>query len=274
MHTRNTWNTQENAQAYLKFNKIYNYYKNSARKLVKSSDLQPGWKAADLGCGIGISTLPIVDSVGSKGSVIAIDPSRHMLDQAIFQSWPNNVNFVHGTLSDLDPSILPLDAVIANSVVWLAGPRRPFFTEVYKSLNSGGRFAFSLPCEYAGEVAHMMEPAAIAFQMALQEARETISFNPEPPNPTTPHPTDHYSLQGWKDPLLQAGFTSVHTESFIYTITHEEWLHHLSIPAILLNLLPGVGPEVQKRFLQEAHKRITPQKPCKKCWFYFIAEKK
>jgi SAM-dependent methyltransferase len=52
------------------------------RKSVERLDLRPGMNVLDAGCGPGRLTLPIAESVGTRGEVTAIDIQEGMLRQA------------------------------------------------------------------------------------------------------------------------------------------------------------------------------------------------
>lgn len=64
----------------------------------------PGGSLAlwDLGCGSGLSTQALLDAAGPGGAtVVGLDASAGMLDQARAKDWPDGVSFVHASAQDL-----------------------------------------------------------------------------------------------------------------------------------------------------------------------------
>lgn len=52
------------------------------RRVLHKAGLEPGMDVIDVACGTGAVTRPIVEIVGPEGSVLGIDPSEGMLDEA------------------------------------------------------------------------------------------------------------------------------------------------------------------------------------------------
>lgn len=55
----------------------------------------------DLGCGSGLSTRALLDAAGPDATIVGLDASDGMLDEARRKSWPQGVRFVHATAQDL-----------------------------------------------------------------------------------------------------------------------------------------------------------------------------
>jgi ubiquinone/menaquinone biosynthesis C-methylase UbiE len=55
----------------------------------------------DLGCGSGLSTRALVDAAGPEATIIGLDASAGMLEQAATKDWPEGVRFVQALAQDL-----------------------------------------------------------------------------------------------------------------------------------------------------------------------------
>jgi MoaA/NifB/PqqE/SkfB family radical SAM enzyme/SAM-dependent methyltransferase len=105
--------------------------------------LSGGERVFEAGCGTGYATLQLAQQVGSSGSVLGVDLSARMLEQArrrVGQApW---VEFMAGdALEALRASASQFDVVLAS---WVLGyiPLEPFFAAAAAALVPGGRLAF------------------------------------------------------------------------------------------------------------------------------------
>lgn len=75
--------------------------------------LAAGHALLDLGCGSGSSTAALLGAV-PDATILAVDASAGMLEQARAKSWPAGVRFVHATAEQLaDLELAPSDGAIA-----------------------------------------------------------------------------------------------------------------------------------------------------------------
>jgi ubiquinone/menaquinone biosynthesis C-methylase UbiE len=77
-----------------------------------------GLRLLDAGCGTGASTAALL-SVAPQASIVAIDASKGMLDQAKNKPWPPSVQFVHTPVEGLAENgvIGPFDGILAAYLI-------------------------------------------------------------------------------------------------------------------------------------------------------------
>jgi ubiquinone/menaquinone biosynthesis C-methylase UbiE len=89
----------------------------SAQRLRLPNDGR-GLRLLDAGCGTGASTAALL-SVAPQASIVAIDASKGMLDQAKNKPWPPSVQFVHTPVEGLaDNGVVgPFDGILAAYLI-------------------------------------------------------------------------------------------------------------------------------------------------------------
>ena len=108
--------------------------------------LQPGQTVLDLGSGAGLDCFFAAKQVGAAGKVIGVDMTPEMLERARSSAKRlnlTNVEFRQGFLEDLPVESNTVDVVISNCVINLSPDKRAVFSEAFRVLRSGGKFAVS-----------------------------------------------------------------------------------------------------------------------------------
>jgi hypothetical protein len=123
-----------------------------------------------------------------------------------------------------------------------------------------------MPAEFAGEIEHLMEKNAIIFWTHVQNVKKALQLR----SPLAGEfPTMNLKIEAWKSRLRKAGFKKVKILRYRYEITHEEWLAHISLPAILNSMVPQ--KEYRDIFIAELARRIEPSLRSERRWLIFIA---
>lgn len=266
------WDTAENAALYQDFSQKYEYYKKAGEALAGAAKILPEHRVVDFGCGVGVSTRSLIRYLGEKGRIVGIDPAGAMIDCAKNQKWPAEVSFFKGdlkTLSALAPDS-GFNRILCSSAVWLVSGIAPLAASIYRVLAGGGLFAFTIPAEFFGESSHLAQKNAARFWQAFLRVRESLGL--EPPQPRSVDP-GQFSLSMWQSVLQEAGFKKIDTTRFDYELTHEEWLAHISIPAILQNYLPAASETQKAEFLRVLKTQINPELESERRWIILTATK-
>ncbi|MCC6300182.1 MAG: arsenite methyltransferase [Anaerolineales bacterium] len=110
------------------------------------ASLKPGQTVLDLGSGAGLDCFFAAKQVGAEGKVIGVDMTPEMLERARSSAKRlnlANVEFRQGFLEDLPVESNSVDVVISNCVINLSPDKSKAFSEAFRVLKRGGKFAVS-----------------------------------------------------------------------------------------------------------------------------------
>lgn len=108
--------------------------------------LRPGQTVLDLGSGAGLDCILAAQKVGETGKVIGVDMTPEMIERAQANAKKvnlNNIEFRQGYLENLPVDSNSVDVIISNCVINLSPDKVKVFTEAFRVLAPGGKFAVS-----------------------------------------------------------------------------------------------------------------------------------
>jgi ubiquinone/menaquinone biosynthesis C-methylase UbiE len=129
------------------------------------AELKPGQTVLDLGSGGGIDVLLSARRVGPAGKAYGLDMTDEMLALAREnqqRSGLTNVEFLKGEIEQVPLPDNSVDVVISNCVINLSADKDRVFSEAFRVLKPGGRFAVSDVVVRGDDV-----PAAVRRNMEL-----------------------------------------------------------------------------------------------------------
>jgi ubiquinone/menaquinone biosynthesis C-methylase UbiE len=115
--------------------------------VLAGADLRPGRDVLDLGCGVGDLTARVADLVGPGGSVLGVDASAGMIEQASARTRPG-LRFSVCAAQDLGSVVQPSSVDVVLSVAclhWVPAEDQPgVLASVRRALRPGGTFRADL----------------------------------------------------------------------------------------------------------------------------------
>jgi arsenite methyltransferase len=128
---------------------------------INYAEPKPGETCVDLGSGRGTDVLRMAETVGESGFVFGIDISDGMIQKAEDTAKRLNVGNVKFIKSSLDDILLDsgvADLVISNCTINHSSNKKAVWSEIFRILKNGGRFAISdiyavhsIPDEYRND---------------------------------------------------------------------------------------------------------------------------
>ncbi len=118
---------------------------NDPAQTVAQSDLQSGWRVADLGAGSGALSLAAARAVGEAGKVYAVEVQKDLLERLQKEARAariHNIEVLWGDIERLEGTHLKsgsLDAAIASRVIFQLEDGDGFAEETKRILRVGGR---------------------------------------------------------------------------------------------------------------------------------------
>lgn len=151
------------------------------KALMHASSIRPGDRVIDLGCGSGGTILQIADRVGPSGSVLAVDVSAPMIEQA--QKRANRLNYENISFLEKDAEIPPFstekfDGLISRFGCMFFDKPRIAFRNIRAALNKGSQLSLAV-WRTPRENPWAMEPISVARQYLDMPPRP----GPEDPGP-------------------------------------------------------------------------------------------
>ncbi|QQE79541.1 class I SAM-dependent methyltransferase [Alicyclobacillus sp. SO9] len=145
--------------------------------LIEWSDIKPGIKVLELGCGTGSLTLEdgLYEVVGNNGNVIATDPSVGMLERAkvkLSSFGAKNVQFRQAPAESIPFHDNSFDAVVGMLFLHFTDIRKTL-QEIHRVLKPGGTFTTVYVLNFSNEEDFFTEWFEPVFNMGLA-ARDSV----------------------------------------------------------------------------------------------------
>ena len=120
------------------------FWERIGKRTVERLALATGAKVLDVGCGTGASALPAAEAVGSKGSVVGVDLSAHLLDRALAKAKAHGLSNVEFRLAEMTSLGYPndhFDAVVSVFSIFFVPDMEGLIRELWRMVRPGGKLA-------------------------------------------------------------------------------------------------------------------------------------
>lgn len=114
-------------------------------RVVELAELHEGHRVLDVGTGSGVLIPYLLQKVGTRGVVVAMDISREMLRQAARKRFSPNVSLVLGDMHRAGLRDAAFDRVICNAVFPHFEDKERALSEAWRVLRGGGMLVISHP---------------------------------------------------------------------------------------------------------------------------------
>jgi ubiquinone/menaquinone biosynthesis C-methylase UbiE len=262
---QNPWDEDEQARYYENYCKDSTLYQELADATIAFAGLADSARAADLGCGSGVSTRALL--ANGCQEVLAIDPSTNMLTACARNVMDPRVELHLGKAEHL-PLFLkdsPLNAVLCNSAFWLDGDMQGAMAAIANALGPHGKFGMSIPAEFLGHYEHRLGKEAEHFFGAVTRARERfrVSFDEKDTQPQSPLLGD---ATRFLEALESSGFHEAEYTVWTFEWTAGEYLKWLSQPTLIQSMTPGLEDDQRIDFMKAIADGVDTNMPMTSDW--------
>ncbi len=255
--TAGTWLEAETARRYKIFAEKTTMYQELSQVMVELAGIEPGMRILDLGCGTGVTTQAVLQALGDRGQVYALDISEAMLAVAREQITSERVTFLQAdaaACADLIPE--PLDRVVCNSVFWQLQAKPQVMAELHRGLAPEGQFVFNVPEPYfifkhlprSSKVSILFEQlAAEQYGVGRQDLRTIEVF------------LNHHQFELVAKKMVERTRSAAETYLFMQIPVATAWME------------PPLPYETRLALLEAAWQLAQPDQNTRQRWMYLVA---
>jgi len=129
------------------------------RSMAERLHLQPGFTVLDVGTGTGVFLPYILEKIGGKSRIAALDVANEMLLRAKAKDFNSNICYLCADIMDIPLSDTIFDAVVCYSSFPHFRDKPKAFAEMYRVLKKGGRLSIchTSSREKINEIHHSIE---------------------------------------------------------------------------------------------------------------------
>jgi len=234
-------------------------YQELSHFMIELADLELGMRVLDLGCGTGVTTELVLQKLGDKGHVYALDISGPMLAVAREQINSDRVTFLEADAAKVVDFIeeKSIDRIVCNSVFWQLRHKSQVMTALHQILSPDGLFVFNAP-----------EPYFI-FKNIPRSPKVSILFKQLAAERYGVGQQDLRTIEVF---LNHHHFDLMETIEFKRTRSAEESHLFFQLPVATAWMEPPLDYETRMALLAEAQQMAEPDKTVQQRWMYFVAQ--
>ena len=220
------------------------FYEELNARLVAMAEPGSGQTIVDLACGTGGVTKLILEHVrGARDSVvIAMDHSAGALKQAMDDLKSHRdtaVQFVQSQVEQMSDSLKErADTVIFCNAIHYIPDKDALVSEISKSLNPGGKFAFNTSFYEGGQVPESMTFYRKWMFKSARILRREHGLSPQRAEKVESR--KHLSADQYRELLERNGFQVIRLEEDRVLVPIEGWLDISTFEDFIAGTLPGV----------------------------------
>jgi ubiquinone/menaquinone biosynthesis C-methylase UbiE len=112
---------------------------NKLSKMAEKLELKPGMVVLDVGTGTGVFLPYLLDGIGEKGKIYALDIAEEMLAKAREKNPGRNIEYLHADIADVPLDEDMVDCAVCYSSFPHFPDKKKSLSEIKRVLKTGGR---------------------------------------------------------------------------------------------------------------------------------------
>ena len=233
------WDDPQTAAYYEAFCRTHSRYSRANAALIAHARIEPGQRVLDLAAGTGRTAEAVLERVGERGRIIAVEPSDAMRAEGIRRVANPRVEW-----RDSLPAADTFDRIVCGAAIWQFHPLADTLGVLSALLRPGGALCFNNPSLYLLEPD---DPGGGADPLLLS-LPALLWRRLQPAAPAFVPALDRPSLTAW----LRASGLRSHPWRFRIRLSQDAYAAWLKIPILTDGMMPGVPTAERARRIDAA----------------------
>jgi ubiquinone/menaquinone biosynthesis C-methylase UbiE len=252
-------NFDNSVDLYEDFENRFGLFEHLTEHLITQTSTSTGQTIIDVGCGTGISTLPLVQTIGPAGSIYAIDLSEAMLERAKYRlkDYKDQITLIACDASSMSEHIDDkVDRILLTASIFLIPDADQILINCFEMIKPGGILGFN----YLDKI--LVDGASL--KDVMKEQKPDLF----------PYGRDVLDVSELDQMAGEAGFSKLNDGVIAWDITAEEATAFYTIPAQSAGLYPRETYEERREKVAKLFKFARNLGDIQQCWGWYVGEKR
>ena len=252
-------NFDNSVDLYEDFEDHFGLFEHLTEHLITQTSTSTGQTIIDVGCGTGISTLPIVQTIGPAGTIFAIDISEAMLERAKdrLKDYEDQITLIACDACNMSEHIdVKVDRILFTASIFLIPDADQVLINCFEMMKPGG----ILGLNYLGKILVDGEPLT-----DVVKEQEPDLF---------PYGRGVVDVSMLGQMAGEAGFSKLNDGVLAWDITTEEAAAFYTIPAQSAGLYPREIYERRREKVAKFFEFAGNLGDLQQCWGWYVGKKR
>jgi ubiquinone/menaquinone biosynthesis C-methylase UbiE len=252
-------NFDNSVDLYEDFEDHFGLFEHLTEHLITQTSISNGQIIIDVGCGTGISTLSLVQTIGPAGTIFAIDLSQAMLERAKdrLKDYEDQITLIASDACSMSKHIgVKVDRILFTASIFLIPDAHQVLINCFELIKAGGILGFNYLDKILvdgaplKDVVKEQQPDLFPYGRGVVDVSELDQMSGE------------------------AGFSKINDGVLAWDITTEEATAFYTIPAQSAGLYPRETYKGRREKVAKLFEFAGNLGDLQQCWGWYVGEKR